>query len=41
LFTPANHPIVDQLASIDANTLTPIQALSLLAQLSDAAKRAH
>jgi DNA mismatch repair protein MutS len=41
LFTPVNHPIVDQLASIDANTLTPIQALSLLAQLSDAAKRAH
>jgi hypothetical protein len=32
---------VDQLASTDVNALTPIQALTLLAELSDAAKRAH
>ena len=41
LFTPANHPLVDQLASTDVNALTPIQALTLLAELSDAARRAR
>ena len=40
LFAPSN-PIVDQLASTDVNGLTPIQALTLLAELSDAAKRAR
>jgi hypothetical protein len=40
LFTPATHPLLDQLASTDVNALTPIQALTLLAELSDAAKRA-
>jgi DNA mismatch repair protein MutS len=40
LFAPATHPVVDRLASTDANALTPLQALTLLAELSDAAKRA-
>ena len=40
LFAPATHPVLDQLASTDVNALTPIQALTLLAELSDAAKRA-
>jgi DNA mismatch repair protein MutS len=39
LFSAAPHPVVEQLARIDANTLTPIEALSLLARLSDDAKR--
>jgi len=41
LFAQASHPILDQLAATDANALTPIQALTLLAELSDAAKRAR
>jgi DNA mismatch repair protein MutS len=41
LFAPASHPILDQLSATDANALTPIQALTLLAELSDAAKRAR
>jgi DNA mismatch repair protein MutS len=40
LFAPS-HPIVDQLASIDVNGLTPVQALTVLSELSDAAKRAR
>ncbi|MGE5100013.1 MAG: DNA mismatch repair protein MutS, partial [Deltaproteobacteria bacterium] len=39
LFAPVVHPVVEQLASTDVNALTPIQALTLLAELSDAAKR--
>ena len=41
LFAPVSHPVIDQLSSIDVNGLTPIQALTLLAELSDAAKRAR
>ena len=41
LFAPAHHPLVEQLASTDVNSLTPIQALSLLAELSDSARRAR
>jgi len=41
LFAPASHPILEQLSATDANALTPIQALTLLAELSDAAKRAR
>ena len=41
LFSPASHPLIDQLSSIDVNALTPIQALTLLAELSDAAKPAR
>jgi DNA mismatch repair protein MutS len=39
LFAPPPHPVVEQLARVDANTLTPIEALSLLAKLSSEAKR--
>ena len=39
LFAATPHPVVEQLARVDANTLTPIEALSLLAKLSDEAKR--
>jgi DNA mismatch repair protein MutS len=39
LFTAAPHPVVEQLARVDANALTPIEALTLLAKLSDEAKR--
>ncbi len=39
LFAAAPHPVVDQLARIDANSLTPIEALTLLAKLADEAKQ--
>jgi DNA mismatch repair protein MutS len=39
LFAATPHPVVHQLARIDANTLTPIEALSLLAKLADEARR--
>ncbi len=39
LFAAPPHPVVHQLARIDANTLTPIEALSLLAKLADEARR--
>jgi DNA mismatch repair protein MutS len=38
LFVSATHPVVEQLALVDANTLTPLEALSLLAKLADAAR---
>lgn len=38
LFAPPPHPVVGRLAQLDANTLTPIEALTLLAKLSDEAK---
>ncbi|HEX8849129.1 MAG TPA: DNA mismatch repair protein MutS [Gemmatimonadaceae bacterium] len=39
LFASAPHPLVTRLATIDANSLTPLQALQLLAELSaEAAK---
>jgi len=34
LFTGAPHPLVDRLSTIDTNTLTPLQALQLLAELT-------
>jgi DNA mismatch repair protein MutS len=37
LFAPP-HPIVDRLASLDVNALTPIDAIALLARLVDEAK---
>ena len=41
LFAPAvPHPVVERLASLDVNTLTPIEALTLLASLVEAAQRA-
>ncbi|HEU4455057.1 MAG TPA: DNA mismatch repair protein MutS, partial [Longimicrobium sp.] len=38
LFGPEPHPVVDRLRTIDANHVTPMQALALLAELADAAK---
>jgi DNA mismatch repair protein MutS len=40
LFGAAPHPVVDQLASLDVNSITPLEALTLLARLADEAKRA-
>jgi DNA mismatch repair protein MutS len=34
LFAPVVHPVVDRLRAIDTNTLTPIAALQLLAELT-------
>jgi DNA mismatch repair protein MutS len=36
----APHPVVERLASLDVNTITPIDALTILARLVDEAKRA-
>ncbi|HWE43507.1 MAG TPA: hypothetical protein VG432_13440, partial [Gemmatimonadaceae bacterium] len=33
LFTPAPHPVVARLAALDTDSLTPLQALQLLAEL--------
>ncbi|MEP6491657.1 MAG: DNA mismatch repair protein MutS [bacterium] len=39
LFAPATHPVVDALASIDVNSLTPLEALTRLAGFVEDAKR--
>ena len=39
LFSALPHPVIEQLRAIDANALTPLQALSLLATLADEARR--
>ncbi len=39
LFASPTHPVVEQLALVDANTLTPLEALSLLAKLADDARQ--
>ncbi|HEX4469089.1 MAG TPA: DNA mismatch repair protein MutS, partial [Gemmatimonadaceae bacterium] len=39
LFATAPNPLVDRLAALDTDTMTPLQALSLLAELSRDAKR--
>ena len=39
LFATLPHPVVEQLRGIDINTLTPLDALSLLAKLADEARR--
>jgi DNA mismatch repair protein MutS len=36
---PQPHPVVDQLRAVDPNAITPLQALTLLAQFVDEAKR--
>jgi DNA mismatch repair protein MutS len=41
LFAAAPHPIVERLATIDTNEMTPLQALTTLASLADEAKRAR
>ena len=38
-FRRPTHPVVEQLALVDANTLTPLEALSLLAKLADDARQ--
>jgi DNA mismatch repair protein MutS len=37
--TPAPHPVVDRLKAVDPNATTPLQALALLAELVEDAKR--
>jgi DNA mismatch repair protein MutS len=39
LFASAPHPVVDALKAVDTNTLTPLDALTLLAKLADSARR--
>ena len=39
LFAPPPHPVVERLRSVDVNTMTPLQALSLLATLASDAPR--
>jgi DNA mismatch repair protein MutS len=38
LFGPPVHPAVEKLRGIDANRITPLQALTLLAELAEAAR---
>jgi DNA mismatch repair protein MutS len=39
LFGTATHPVVQRLRNVEPNTMTPIQALDMLAQLVDEVKR--
>jgi DNA mismatch repair protein MutS len=39
LFAPARSPVVDALKAIDVNAMTPLEALTLLARLAEAASR--
>jgi DNA mismatch repair ATPase MutS len=41
LFAAATHPVVEQLARVDANNLTPLDALALLAKLAAEARQAR
>jgi DNA mismatch repair protein MutS len=41
LFAAAPHPVVQRLATLDVNAMTPVQALTALAALVDEAKRAR
>jgi DNA mismatch repair protein MutS len=38
LFAPPAHPVVDRLRRLDANHLTPMQALAMLSELAEAAR---
>ena len=38
LFSAPEHPVVERLRDVDPNTMTPLQALELLAQLTEAAR---
>ena len=40
LFAQAPNPLVDRLASLNTDAMTPLEALTMLAELSQAAKRA-
>jgi DNA mismatch repair protein MutS len=39
LFSGTPHPILDRLRGVDINTLTPLDALTLLGSLADSARR--
>jgi DNA mismatch repair protein MutS len=39
LFAHAPNPVINRLAALDTDSITPLQALSLLAELSRDAKR--
>jgi DNA mismatch repair protein MutS len=39
LFVAGPHPLVERVASLDVNTMTPVQALTMLANLVDEARR--
>ena len=39
LFAAAAHPVVEALRAVDTNTLTPLEALTLLATLAESARR--
>jgi hypothetical protein len=39
LFAAGPHPLVEHVASLDVNTMTPVQALTMLANLVDEARR--
>jgi hypothetical protein len=39
LFAPATHPCVQQLAKLEPNSMTPIQALEMLSRMVDEVKR--
>ena len=41
LFASAPNPLVEKLASLDVNTITPLEALGLLATLAAEAKAQH
>jgi DNA mismatch repair protein MutS len=41
LFAAAPNPVVDKLAAIDVNSMTPLQAMTALAALADEAKRSR
>jgi hypothetical protein len=38
LFSVAPHPVVERLRATDVNTMTPMAALQLLAELADRAR---
>ena len=38
LFAAAPHPVVERLRTTDVNTMTPMAALQLLAELADRAR---
>jgi DNA mismatch repair protein MutS len=38
---PARHPVVEKLATVDVNSITPLAAMAMLAALAEEAKRAH
>ncbi len=41
LFVPGPHPLVERVAAIDVNTMTPVQAIAALATLVEEARRSR